>query len=363
MKRILFLALHRPGRSPSQRFRFEQYMDLMQGNEFICDFSYLISERDDGVFYGKGQFLSKLEILLKSIARRFREVIRSDLYDLIFVQRECFMLGTSLLEKLFARKTKIIFDFDDSIWLPNVSEGNKKLWFLKNSNKTKDIIRVSNMVLAGNNYLADYARQFNPNVKVFPTTIDTDQYIPVHNPTGKICIGWSGSVSTIQHFEHVIPVLKKIKEKYANQVVFKVIGDESYQNKELGIIGLPWDIESEIIELSSFDIGIMPLPDNEWTRGKCGLKGLQYMALETATVMSPVGVNSEIVSNGENGFLADSVHDWIDKLSKLIEDKNLRIKLGQEGRKTVISKYSVKALSKQYINYFCEAIDQTKNHL
>ena len=357
MKRILFLALHRPGRSPSQRFRFEQYMDLMEGNGFICDFSYLISEGGDNVFYGKGKFLSKLEILLESIARRCREVIRSDLYDLIFIQRECFMLGTSLLEKLFARKSKIIFDFDDSIWLPNVSEGNKRLGFLKNSSKTKDIIRVSNMVLAGNNYLADYARQFNSNVKVVPTTIDTDQYIRNHNPTGRICIGWSGSVSTIEHFEHAIPFLKKIKEKYGNQVVFKVIGDESYQNQELGITGSPWEIESEIRELSSFDIGIMPLPDNEWTKGKCGLKGLQYMALETATVMSPVGVNCEIVSNGENGFLADSVDDWVEKLSQLIEDESLRNKFGKEGRKTVIKRYSVKALSDKYVNYFHEAIN------
>tara|TARA_Y100000590_G_scaffold470346_1_gene663988 strand:- start:6334 stop:7332 length:999 start_codon:yes stop_codon:yes gene_type:complete len=329
----------------------------MEANGFICDLSYLISEGHDRVFYGKGKFLSKLEILLESISRRCREVIRSDLYDLIFIQRECFMLGTAVFEKFFARKSKIIFDFDDSIWLPNVSEGNKKLGFLKNSNKTKDIIKVSNMVLAGNSYLADYALQFNSNVKVFPTTIDTDQYIRNHNPTEKICIGWSGSVSTIQHFEHALPVLKKINKKYANRVIFKVIGDGSYENKELGITGSEWHLESEVRELSSFDIGIMPLPNNEWTRGKCGLKGLQYMALETATVMSPVGVNCEIVSNGENGFLADSVDDWVEKLSRLIESANLRNKFAREGRKTVVNNYSVKALNSEYVNYFYEALN------
>ena len=357
MKRILFLALHRPGRSPSQRFRFEQYLNILEENGFICSFSYLINEEDDPVFYGNGNFASKLRILLQSLAQRWKEIRFSDYYDLVFVQRECFMLGTSFFEKLFARKSKMIFDFDDSIWLPNISEGNRKLGYLKNSNKIKFIIRASNMVFAGNNYLADYARQFNSNVKVVPTTIDTDQYVRDYNPTGGICIGWSGSVSTIEHFEYAIPFLKKIKENYGEQVIFKLIGDESYRNEELGITGLPWSKEDEVKELSSFNIGIMPLPDDEWAKGKCGLKGLQYMALETATVMSPVGVNCEIISNGENGFLADSVDDWVEKLSQLIEDESLRNKFGKEGRKTVIKRYSVKALSDKYVNYFHEAIN------
>jgi len=357
MKRILFLALHRPGRSPSQRFRFEQYLGLLEENGFICDFSYLISKKDDPIFYGKGNFARKFIILLKGIERRSREVKFTNWYDLVFVQRECFMLGTSLFEQLFARKSKIIFDFDDSIWLPNISEGNRKLRFLKNSNKTKNIIRASNMVFAGNNYLATYARQFSSNVKIVPTTIDTDQYVRDYNPPGRICIGWSGSVSTIEHFEYAIPFLKEIKEKYGDQIIFKVIGDESYWNEELGITGLPWRLEKEVKQLSSFDIGIMPLPDDEWARGKCGLKGLQYMALKTATVMSPVGVNSEIICSGENGFLADSVDDWVDKLSKLIENEKLRQKFGKEGRRTVVKKYSVKALKNKYVNYFREAIN------
>tara|TARA_B100000315_G_scaffold248750_1_gene278966 strand:- start:192 stop:1280 length:1089 start_codon:yes stop_codon:yes gene_type:complete len=357
MKRILFLALHRPGRSPSQRFRFEQYIGFLRESGFTCDFFYLITEKDDPVFYGKGNFASKFRILLKSIKQRWREVKLSNSYDLVYIQRECFMLGTSLFERLFARKSKMIFDFDDSIWLANISEGNQKFIFLKNSNKTKDIIRASNMVFAGNNYLATYARQFNSNVKVVPTTIDTDQYVRDYNPEGRICIGWSGSVSTIEHFEYAIPFLTKIKEKYGGQVIFKVIGDESYRNKELGIVGLPWRIEEEVKELSSFDIGIMPLPDDDWARGKCGLKGLQYMALETATVMSPVGVNSEIICSGENGFLADSVEDWVNKLSELIENESLRKNFGEEGRKTVMMKYSVKALSDKYVDYFHETIN------
>jgi len=357
MRRILFLALHRPGRSPSQRFRFEQYLDFLEDKGFKCDFFYLISEKDDPIFYGRGNLINKFRILIKSIKQRWNEVKVTNSYDLIYVQRECFMLGTSFFEKSFSQNCRMIFDFDDSIWLPNVSKGNRKLRFLKNSNKTRDIIRGSYMVFAGNKYLADYARQFNSNVKIVPTTINTDQYVRDYNPTGKICIGWSGSASTIEHFENAIPFLAKIKEKYCDQVIFKVIGDESYRHDELGITGLPWCIENEVKELSSFDIGIMPLPDDEWARGKCGLKGLQYMALETATIMSPRGVNCEIISDGKNGFLADTLFDWVEKLSNLIENEGLRKQFGKEGRKTVIKKYSVRALSGEYVDYFYEAMN------
>jgi glycosyltransferase involved in cell wall biosynthesis len=131
-----------------------------------------------------------------------------------------------------------------------------------------------------------------------------------------------------------------------------VIGDSAYQNKELDIVGISWKKENEIEELNEIDIGIMPLPDNEWAKGKCGLKGLQYMALQIPAIMSPVGVNSEIIDDGINGFLASTKDEWVSKLSLLIDSKELRVKLGEEGRKTVIDKYSVLNNRDLYVNYF-----------
>lgn len=248
-------------------------------------------------------------------------------------------------------KAKIVFDFDDSIWLANVSAGNKMFGWLKNADKTKDIIALSDLIFAGNKYLFDYSVQFNKNAVIVPTTIDTDEYIrkEIKKDDNKICIGWSGSFTTIQHFEFAVPFLKEIKKIFGDRVYFKVIGDKNYSNAELNIHGADWKKETEIEDLSEFDIGIMPLPDDEWAKGKCGLKGLQYMALEIPTIMSPVGVNVEIIESGVNGFLASTEQEWIEKISLIIHSKELRNKIGKTGRETVLKNYSVTALKPKYL--------------
>jgi len=165
----------------------------------------------------------------------------------------------------------------------------------------------------------------------------------------RVCVGWSGSFTTIEHFETALPALRLVKEKYGDRVYFKVIGDGSYRNAELGITGLPWRKDTEIQDLSEIDIGLMPLPDTEWAKGKCGLKGLQYMALEIATIMSPVGVNSTIIEDGVNGYLADGPAEWADKIGHLVENAGLRQQLGAASRQTVVDHYSLLSERDRYV--------------
>jgi glycosyltransferase involved in cell wall biosynthesis len=360
MPKILFIASHRPDRSPAQRFRFEQYLGYLKQNGFDYDFSYLISEKDDRIFYSPGNLFNKLLIFLKSAWLRWKDVVKADKYDIIFVQREAFMTGSSYFEKRFAKSNaKLVFDFDDAIWNHDVSEANRSFGWLKDPGKTSQIIAVSNLVIAGNAYLAEYARKFNKRVIIIPTTIDTDEYRPKQNSSSAnpVVIGWSGSITTIRHFELAIPFLKILKEKYGDKISIKVIGDGNYQNSQLGIRGIPWKKEEELKELQSIDIGIMPIPDDVWSKGKCGLKGLQYMALEIATVMSPVGVNCDIINDGENGFLASETVEWVDKVSRLIDNPELRTRLGKAARNTVINQYSVKANQQEYLNAFRNLIN------
>ena len=353
-KKILFLANHRKDRSPSQRFRFEQYLEYFQQNGFAYELSPLLNERDDTIFYSKGNWFQKLFLVVRCFKKRLKDVKNATNFDIIFIQREAFFTGTTYFEKkLNQLPVKVIFDFDDAIWLPNVSPGNKKLEWLKNYDKTKTLIGLSDFVIAGNQYLADYANQFNQQVHIIPTTIDTDYHVPSKNKLkDKICIGWTGSLTTIKHFELLVPVLKKIQQKYGSKVYFKLIGDEKYTNGALHLKGTKWNLKTEIEDLQEIDIGIMPLPNNQWSQGKCGFKGLQYMALEIPTIMSPVGVNTSIIAHGVNGYLADTDEDWINKLSSLIESKEVRQKIGTRGRKTITEKYSIAANKQKYIDIF-----------
>ena len=354
MPSILIIADHRLNRSPSQRFRFEQYLNYLEKNGFVWELSEIITEKDDKVFYLSRNYLKKAFIILKSIFIRLNDLQRSHKFDIIFIQREALLIGSSYFEKKFFKKNKVIFDFDDSIWLNETSEGNKKFEFLKNPNKTKTNIENAQAVISGNQYLASYAKQFNKNVIIIPTTVDTNIHKPLINKKNihsqKIVIGWSGSISTIKHFEMVTPVLKHLMSKYPNQLEIHVIEKDTYKNTEIETISKSWNSLTEVEDLNCFDIGIMPLPDDEWSKGKCGLKGLSYMACGISTVMSPIGVNTEIIQHGINGFLASTENEWIDTLSNLIENKDLRVSAGLKGRETVLKHYSVDANKHLYLD-------------
>lgn len=359
MPKILFIAAHRANRSPSQRYRFEQYFDFLKANGYEYQLSSIIEETDDAFFYQPGHLFKKFLFTIKSALKRLKDWKQANDFDIIFVQREAFMTGSTFFEKRFAgSKAKLVYDFDDSIWIMDTSDANKKWEWMKSTKKTGEIISVSDMVFAGNKYLFDYAQKFNNNVKIIPTTIDTVifQRKQAYKNNEKICIGWSGSITTIKHFQEATNILKKIKQKYGDTVYFKVMGDDTYENKELNIKGIPWTSATEKDIISSFDIGIMPLPDDQWVKGKCGLKGLSYMALEVPTIMSAVGVNTEIISDGENGFLAATEEEWINKISLLIESFELRKKLGMNGRKTVVDRYSLDSQKNSYLNSFNELL-------
>jgi glycosyltransferase involved in cell wall biosynthesis len=362
-KKILFIAAHRPDRAPGQRFRFEQYLDFLQQNGFDCELSYIISEEDDKVLYQKGRYWDKFRIHQRSIAVRKKDALRANDFDIIFVFREALLTGNTRFEKLFQKSNaKIVFDFDDAIWKLDVSNANRLVGFLKRPEKTAEIIALSDLVFAGNNYLADYARKYAKNVTVVPTTVDTSRFKPVlhHTNNETLIIGWSGSITTIKHFESAIPALRELKKRHGSRIAFKVIGDAAYRNDELEIKGIPWSSETEVKELAEIDIGIMPLPDNEWTKGKCGLKGLTYMALGIPTIMSPVGVNAEIIQEGINGFLANATEEWIAKMEQLIASEDLRKNIGMQAIKTVEERYSVNVWKHKYLNHFNELLKQRK---
>jgi len=358
MREILFVSVHPPGRVPSQRFRYEQYVDFLAEHGYRTTFSPVLRPGEHVQAYSPGHAARKGVIAARGVLRRLGDLLRARRYDIVFVQREAVPFGTAIFEAAFSRSpARLVFDFDDSIWLPNASEANRRFAWLKRPGKTADIIARADLVFAGNEYLRSYAARFNTRVVVIPTTIDTDRYVrsngATRSQTGEpVCIGWSGSMTTVQHFKLVLPVFRRLRRRYGSRVTFAVIGDPAFRDDELGIVGQPWSADTEVEDLGRFDVGVMPLPDDDWARGKCGLKGLQYMGLEIPAVMSPVGVNTEIVEDGRNGFLAGSEDEWFDKLSRLIESADLRKRLGTAARETVVERYSVESQKQRYVAHF-----------
>lgn len=355
--KILFVVPYLMDTTPCQRFRFEQYLDIFKKEGIGCTVDPFISKTLHKIFYKKGMYPQKSFCMLYCFLKRFLTLLRSFRYDMVFIHREACPFGITVLESFFRLiNRKIIYDFDDAIYLSNVSSSNRIARALKNPDKVRKIVGLSDTVIVGTPYLKDYVLRFNKNAKVIPTTIDTDKYVLANKQYSKgaaVCIGWSGSYTTAQHLILLKNVFKELFNKFKIQI--KVIGaPPDFSMDELPIITKEWHLENEIEELSSFDIGVMPLQDDEWGRGKCGLKALQYMTLGIPSICSPVGVNKEIIRDGVNGFLADSEEEWVRKISRLIEDADLRKKIGLAGRKTVEEKYSIRVNAPRYLEVIKE---------
>jgi glycosyltransferase involved in cell wall biosynthesis len=359
IKKLLFVALHRPDRSPSQRFRFEQFVPFLESNGWQCDYAALLDEEADRVFYASGSYFSKASMVLKGFKKRLKDLKMANDYDVVFIQRETFIAGTTYFEKQFARSgAKIVYDFDDAIWMLDISDANKKLSFLKDPSKTKKIIALSHLVLAGNQYLADYALKINSQVEIIPTVVNTD-YFKTSNPNHSevVTIGWSGSQTTVKHLLGAQPWLAKIKEKYGDKVRVMAICERDIQMDGVPVEVVAWNRAEEVQALDRIDIGIMPLPDDEWSKGKCGFKGIQYMSMSKPCVMSPVGVNPEIVTDAVNGFLPKTDDDWFTTVCTLIENAELRHRIGAAGRATVEQRYSLNAVKNQLLNALDALVD------
>lgn len=355
MSRILFLVPYPLGKAPSQRFRFEQYLTYLGSLNIDYKVQSFLDEYTWSIFYKRGRITRKILGIFLGLVRRHLVLISLHKYDKLFIHREACLIGPAYFEWLYTKvfRKEIIYDFDDAIWIKDVSDVNKKLSWLKFPNKTERIISFSKIIIAGNDYLANYALQFNKNVKVIPTTIDVDYHCSNKylKQNRNIRIGWTGTITTNNHLKLLFPVLAEIKKKYP-QVELVMISNAPIVDSSIELTYERWDKTTEIEILSSFDIGIMPLPNDEWAKGKCGFKGLQYMALEIPTIMSPVGVNVEIITDGVNGFLAETHEEWFTKLGSLIEKNDLRKTIGMNGRKTVVDKYSIEANKQRYIEIF-----------
>jgi glycosyltransferase involved in cell wall biosynthesis len=339
---VLVLAPYPLDRAPSQRFRWEQYVEPLRARGIFLEPSSFLDDHGLDVAHKAGKWPEKAAATLAGGWRRLRDVCVARRYDLVLVHREALPVGLASVERLVTMLgVPYAFDFDDAIYLGAASAANQRLAWLRGAHKTATVARRASLVLAGNEHLAHWARALGARAVVVPTTIDTEAYRPDGaKADGPLCVGWSGSATTIEHLRLLEPTLRELQRERGIQI--RVIGDPTYSLDGAAVDVLPWRAESEVADLRPIDIGVMPLPDDEWARGKCGLKALQYMALGIPTVVSPVGVNGHIARDGA-ALLASTPGEWAATLRRLLDEPRLRAEVGAAGRARVQQEYSVSA--------------------
>ncbi len=355
---ILFLVPYPQGTVASQRFRFEQYIPILVENGFQVTRLPFFSASQYIRVNSRANPAILAGVLIVSFIKRIVALLKVPGAAFVFIHREATPAGPPVIEWIIARlfRKKIIYDFDDAIWLTDNIHESRIASFFRWRQKASTICSLSYRVSCGNAYLAAFARKFNTQVTVNPTTIDTET---LHNPAlyklvkkeASITIGWTGTHSTLKYLQMLIPVFQHLQSLH-KELRLLVIADRQPDIQISNLKFVPWNKETEAEDLLKLDIGVMPLPDNAWSKGKCGFKALQYMAMEIPCVASPVGVNTEIIEHGITGYLATTPQQWIDLLDDLIRNENLREKIGKAGRQKVLARYSVTANRFNFLSLF-----------
>lgn len=353
-KNILFIAQYPDNVSPGQRFRFELYTQILEENGFKVTSQPFLNMNGYLVIHKKGFFTIKVIAILKGYLKRLVMLYNIKKFSYIFLQRESTPLGPPFFEWMYARifKIKIIYDFDDAIWLPHISDNNNSFFFLKDVGKIKKICRWAYKVSVGNDYLYQFAKHYSNKVVYNPTCVDTEKKhnILTNHNVDKITIGWTGSFSTLKYLDMLQPVLCRLQQKYDFNI--KIICNQPPSLNIKNIIFVKWSEQNEVAELAACQIGLMPLTDDEWSKGKCGFKLIQYLSLEIPAVSSAVGANKKIIEDGINGFLCTSDAEWYEAIEKLICDAKLRKMMGTRGRKKIIEQYSLQSNKENFLQLF-----------
>ena len=268
-------------------------------------------------------------------------------YDIIFIQKK--RLWHWQLWYLRRKHIRIIYDFDDAVMFKSPVNGGGRSF--KRQRTFARMVKYSDYVIAGNQYLKSKAMVYNKNIIIIPTSIDTDKYTikDYSKSKEKVTIGWIGSESSLPFLKELTPAFDHLASQH-EAIELKIICNYFFECKKMPVIKKIWSLEDENTDLQDIDIGLAPLPDHEWTKGKCATKLLQYMAVGIPVICSPVGVHNEIIKEGINGFLAASIKEWTEKIDLLIKNKALRKTIGLEGKKTLESSFSLKANIPIFIN-------------
>jgi len=337
-ERTLAIA-YQTTRAASTRYRIEKTL----GAAVTIDYpsSRKLADRVyDSLFYGFGRPRRDAYYYSVVFLNRLKSILKSYSYGAVIIQYEMFHEGPMWIERLLAAThPRVIYDIDDSLQA-----------FPRYASELPKLMRDVSLIVAGNRLMKEYSKEFNPNVVIVPTCPDHAMFTNARsgdrNEQGKstVTIGWVGNPANLGYLKMIARPLERLSRTH--DIDFKIVCSGPYKLGWYGLESVPvtrkeWRLEREAEDIVSFDIGVMPVRDDLVGRGKCGFKALQYMAAGVPCVISPVGMNTEIVENGVNGFLADSEDEWYESLKALVESSELRRRMGEAGREYTLARYNL----------------------
>lgn len=362
-RRVLFLTAY-PMEAASDRYRVYRLLPYLERAGLYCEVRPFATPALYRAIQS-GDLIRQLSFTPLCSLRRFADLARLSHYDLVVINREAFPLFMPLVEKIILNiHPRVVFAFDDAIHVGHREMNgwkNPAMYRLKYGRRVEEVLRRCVHVVAGNEFLAEYARRVNARVSVIPTVVDLEHYSyqPPARGLETLTIGWVGSRSTSPYLLDLEEALRALAEKHPGRIRFRFVGDPKRRLNLPNYQSLPFRLDREIDDLRGMDIGIMPMPDNEWTRGKCSFKAIQYMALGIPTVVSPVGTAAQLVTDGVNGLWARNSQEWFTGLDRLVRDEELRMRLSQAGRGTIERGYSTEIWGPRFASLLAQVATVT----
>jgi glycosyltransferase involved in cell wall biosynthesis len=353
--RVLALTPNLYGVSPGQRSSIELWEKVLEPEGISLDHSSFETEGLREVIYGQGHTGRKAIELARAYGRRVRSLAMVDDYDAVLVYREAALVGPALIERLVARRKPIIYQLDDPLYIPYKSPFSGRFSYLKFFGKVSSICRMSRVVIVNSRHHAEYARRYARDVRQIPSVVDGDLYTPQKsNGAGPVCLGWSGSASTVGNLQVIAGPLHEVARR--EDVHLRVVGVTEPPFTGVATTAVPWCAEREVEDLRPLDVGLLPLPLNEWNKRKFFLKLVQYMALGIPAVCTPLGSNPDVVEAGRTGFLASTPEEWVTSLERLVVDADLRKEMGARASEVAHGKYTLQANAGRIVDAFRAAL-------
>lgn len=350
-KRMLVLCPFPEGVAAGQRLKYEQYFTDWRTHGWEITVSPFMDEALWRIVYQPGRTAAKGLGVARGELRRLRDYLRVGQYDLVYIHMNVTPLGTSATERLVrARAKRIVYDLEDNVL--NGSAGarvNPLAALLKGTGKIRYLINHADHVIASSPTLAESCAALNGRGRAtyVSSSVDTDRFVPAKPRGGdRVTIGWTGTFSSRPYLDLLAPVFQRLAERVPFRL--KVIGNFAYELPGVEMDVVTWTKEREVEDLQAFDIGVYPLPVDDWVSGKSGLKAIQYMAFGIPPVATNVGTTPLLIRDGENGLLVRTEDQWVDALERLIRDPTLRARLGAAARADAVERYSVAAIAADY---------------